>query len=438
MTEKARGLQISCIDLFAGIGGIRKGFEQANSNGTTETVFVSEYDKYAATTYAANFSTPVNTIEGLNELLMPVDGAIIYGDLTKVPDEALRAIPKFDICLAGFPCQAFSLAGKRLGFDDDYKGMSRGTLFRELIRICEINKPKVVFCENVKGLLHHDGGKTLEVIRGAFDQIGYTMFYDVLSSSNFGVPQTRERLYMVVFKDELAPENFGFPKGESTSLRIKDILEENPVGSRYYLSEKYLNTLIEHKRRHKAKGNGFGYQVRSHDEYAGTLTCGGMGRERNLIEDSRPHSLVPTTGIHGPINSKNIRKMTPREWARLQGFKNSFVLPVADTHLYKQFGNTVTVNVVEAIACQILEYLDDLFKSKEMYELRKSRVLSLLDKEGPQTSSRIANELEWLFLSSYDEAEIKKTVRAALQSLKREGKIAVVGNTRAAVWEIKH
>lgn len=434
--RESNGPTIRCIDLFAGIGGIRKGFERANSNGLTETVFVSEYDKFAATTYAANFDTPVEKIEGLSELLMPVEGAIIYGDLTKVTDNSLRKIPNFDICLAGFPCQAFSLAGKRLGFNDDYKGMSRGTLFRELIRICEINKPKVVFCENVKGLLHHDGGKTFEVICGAFEQIGYTMYFDVLSSLNFGVPQTRERLYMVAFRKEIAPSNFTFPSGKPTQLRIKDIMEKNPVGARYYLSEKYLDTLIAHKERHQSKGNGFGYQIRSLEECAGTLTCGGMGRERNLIEDSRPHSLKPTTGIHGPINDKNIRKMTPREWARLQGFEDSFVLPVADTHLYKQLGNTVTVNVIEAIASRILDYLNELFSSKRITEIRKGKVLSLLE-EGPLSCSQIAIELEWLFMSDMDELAIKKATRAILQSLKREGRITSIGRTRSSVWMLK-
>jgi len=437
MVQELKGPKIRCIDLFAGIGGIRKGFERANSSGVTETVFVSEYDKFAATTYAANFSTPAEKIEGLDELLMPVGGAAIYGDLTKVPDDALRKMPGFDICLAGFPCQAFSLAGKRLGFNDDYKGMSRGTLFRELIRICEINRPKVVFCENVKGLLHHDGGKTFEVIRGAFEQIGYTMYFDVLSSSNFGVPQTRERLYMVAFRNEIAPSEFIFPHGEPTQLRIKDIVEEEPVGSRYYLSEKYLNTLIEHKKRHQSKGNGFGYQVRSYEDYAGTLTCGGMGRERNLIEDSRPRSLKPTTGIHGPINDKNIRKMTPREWARLQGFEDSFVLPVADTHLYKQLGNTVTINVIEAIASEILEYLNKLFSSRKIDKIRKDRVLSLLE-EGPMTSSQLADELEWLFMSDVDKPSVKKATGAILQSLKREGKVFPIGRTKSAVWAVKH
>lgn len=434
--EELNGPTIRCIDLFAGIGGIRKGFERANRNGLTETVFVSEYDKFAATTYAANFDTPVEEIEGMSELLMPVEGVVIYGDLTKVSDNSLRKIPSYDICLAGFPCQAFSLAGKRLGFNDDYKGMSRGTLFRELIRICEINKPKVVFCENVKGLLHHDGGKTFEVICGAFDQIGYTMYSDVLSSSNFGIPQTRERLYMVAFRNEIAPSDFGFPSGEPTQLRIKDIMEENPVGSRYYLSEKYLNTLIAHKERHRSKGNGFGYQIRSLEDYAGTLTCGGMGRERNLIEDSRPHSLEPTTNIRGPINDKNIRKMTPREWARLQGFEDSFVLPVADTHLYKQLGNTVTVNVIEAIASRILDYLNELFSSRRITEIRKEKVLSLLE-EGPLPCSQIAIELEWLFMSDMDELAIKKATRAILQSLKREGRIISIGRTRSSVWALK-
>ena len=135
-------------------------------------------------------------------------------------------------------------------------------------------------------------------------------------------------------------------------------MEENPVPAKYYLSETYLQTLKNHKARHAAKGNGFGYEIRSWDDVAGAIVCGGMGRERNLVIDDRQSDLTPTTHIKGEINKESVRKMTPREWARLQGFPDDFVLPLADTHLYKQFGNSVTVNVIEAIAKQIKEVLD--------------------------------------------------------------------------------
>lgn len=326
------------IDLFAGIGGIRLGFEQAFGNAV-KTVFVSEWDEPAKKTYKSNFQ----------------DSFDIAGDITKVKAED---IPSFDICLAGFPCQAFSLAGKRMGFDDDYKGVCRGTLFQDVVRICEYHKPKVIFCENVKGLTMHDGGKTFNVITGALRQIGYTVFYKVLNSKDFGVPQNRERIYIVCFRNDIAPGEFIFPKGTDDSKTLRDILDPAPVSPKYYLSDVYMQTLINHKARHAAAGHGFGYEIRDLDGIAGAIVCGGMGRERNLIVDSREHSLTPVTHIKGEINKDDIRKMTPREWARLQGFPEEYKLELSDTHLYKQFGNSVTVNVIRAIAEQIKLVLD--------------------------------------------------------------------------------
>ena len=327
------------IDLFAGIGGIRKGFDNAFAD-EIKTVFVSEWDENAQKTYKANY----------------YDKFEIAGDITKIDE---KEIPSFDICLAGFPCQAFSLAGKRMGFDDDYKGMCRGTLFQDVVRICEYHKPKVIFCENVKGLTIHDRGRTFKIIKRAFEQIGYTVYDKVLNSKDFGVPQNRERIYIVCFRNDIDNHNFQFPQGEDSATCIKDIMDPAPVPSKYYLSNTYLNTLIRHKERHMAKGNGFGYEIRDIDGQAGTIVCGGMGRERNLIVDEREHSMIPTTRIKGEINKENIRKLTPREWARLQGFPENFKLELADTHLYKQFGNSVTVNVIEAIAKEIKGVLED-------------------------------------------------------------------------------
>lgn len=324
------------IDLFAGIGGIRLGFDRAFGDDI-RTVFVSEWDQFAQKTYTANFH----------------DDFDVAGDITVINE---KDIPDFDICLAGFPCQAFSMAGKHMGFDDDYKGKCRGTLFQDVVRICEYHKPKVIFCENVKGLTIHDRGRTFKIIKGAFEQIGYTVYDQILNSKDFGVPQNRERIYLVCIRNDIVPENgFKFPEGHDNTKCIRDIMDPAPVPSRYYLSEQYMDTLIKHRARHEAAGHGFGYVIRNLDGISGTIVCGGMGREGNLIKDEREHSMVPTTHIKGEINKDSIRKMTPREWARLQGFPEDFKLELADTHLYKQFGNSVTVSVIEAIARAIRE-----------------------------------------------------------------------------------
>lgn len=340
---------IRCIDLFAGIGGIRLGFEKA-FEGKTDTVFVSEWDQFAQKTYMANFKEP----------------EIIAGDITKID---VKDIPSFDFCLAGFPCQAFSLAGKRQGFNDNYKGICRGTLFMDVARICEYHKPKVIFCENVKGLTLHDKGNTFKIIKYTFENLGkgcknwdqdcfgYDIFTKVLNSKNFGVPQNRERIYIVCFRKDLGIKDFEFPENTDSSKCIKDIMEENPVSAKYYLSTTYLETLKRHKAHHEALGHGFGYEIRDVNGIAGAIVCGGMGRERNLIIDYRQKNLIPVTHIKGEINKQGIRKMTPREWARLQGFPDSYKLVLADTHLYKQFGNSVSVPVIESIACKIKESL---------------------------------------------------------------------------------
>lgn len=330
---------LKCIDLFAGIGGIRLGFENAFNN-QTETVFVSEWDKFAQLTYKANFNSPEE----------------INGDITKIDE---KQIPEFDICLAGFPCQAFSLAGQRQGFEDNYKGICRGTLFLDVARICEFHKPKVIFCENVKGLTIHDKGKTFKIIKKTFEDLGYKVFSQILNSKDFGVPQNRERIYLVCFRNDIAPEVFNFPEPLKKKTCIKDILEENEVSVKYYLSTAYWDTLLKHKARHAAKGNGFGYEIRDLDGIAGAIVCGGMGRERNLIIDKRLTNFTPITHIKGEVNKLGIRKMTPREWARLQGFPDSFNLVLADTHLYKQFGNSVSVPVIEEIAKKIKEVLEN-------------------------------------------------------------------------------
>ena len=322
------------IDLFAGIGGIRLGFEQAFGNDI-KTVFVSEWDKKAVETYKANFDDKID----------------IAGDITEVNE---NDIPEHDILLAGFPCQAFSLAGQKKGFED-----ARGTLFFDVARIIKRHNPKVVFCENVKNLVNHDRGRTFKVIKEILEELGYVVFYKVLNSKNFGVPQNRERIYIVAFQKDIAPNTFEFPEKTDDTKVIKDIVEGHEVSPKYYLSTAYLESLKKHKERHASKGNGFGYEIRSTDSVAGAIVCGGMGRERNLIIDNRLTNFTPVTHIKGEINREFVRNMTPREWARLQGFPNDFKFVVADTHLYKQFGNSVTVPVIRAIAEKIKKCLDN-------------------------------------------------------------------------------
>ena len=326
---------LKSIDLFAGIGGIRMGFDKAFGEGI-ETVFVSEWDEFAQKTYRANFA----------------DSFKIAGDITKIEE---KDIPAFDICLAGFPCQAFSLAGQRMGFEDNYKGLCRGTLFMDVARICEYHKPKVIFAENVKGLVIHDRGRTFKIICKTFEDLGYKVFHKVLNSKNYGVPQNRERIYIVAFRNDIAPETFTFPDTTDDTKRLWDIREEDPVPAKYYLSDVYVETLRKHKARHESKGNGFGYEIRDWSDIAGAIVCGGMGRERNLVIDKRQKNLTPTTHIKGEINREGLRRMTPREWARLQGFPDDFIIGVADASAYKQFGNSVAVPAIQATAFEIIK-----------------------------------------------------------------------------------
>ena len=258
MNNKAK---YKSIDLFAGIGGIRLGFDRAFKEDI-ETVFVSEWDEKAQETYRANFN----------------DDFEIAGDITKISESE---IPAFDICLAGFPCQAFSMAGRKQGFNDDYKGTCRGTLFLDVARICDYHKPKVIFCENVKGLAIHDRGRTYKIIKQTFEKLEYRVFEDILNSKDFGVPQNRERIYIVAFRDDIAPKEFKFPDPTDSSKKLSAIREELPVPAKYYLSTTYLETLVAHRKRHEAKGNGFGFEIRDWDDVVGAIVCGGMDRKRN-------------------------------------------------------------------------------------------------------------------------------------------------------------
>ena len=180
----------------------------------------------------------------------------------------------------------------------------------------------------------------------------------MLNSKDFGVTQNRERIYIVAFREDIAPEEFEFPVRAGDKKAIRDIMEPAPISSKYYLSDTYMQTLRRHRAHHEALGHGFGYEIRDLDGIAGALVCGGMGRERNLIIDHREHSMVPVTRIKGSINTEDVRKMTPREWARLQGYPDSYKLILSDTQLYRQLGNSVTVPVIKAIAQKVKKTLD--------------------------------------------------------------------------------
>lgn len=328
------------IDLFAGIGG----FRMALQNLGGQCVFSSEWDAQAQKTYFANY------------------GEVPFGDITS--EQTKKYIPdNFDILCAGFPCQAFSLAGKRLGFEE-----TRGTLFFDVAEILRRKQPKAFFLENVKGLAIHDKGKTLKTILNTLDEVGYVVPKpEIVNAMYFGVPQHRERIYIVGFRKDLGikPEDFIYPKQKEVTKHFIDIREKEPVPSKYYLSTTYVETLIRHKERHESKGNGFGYAIVGDNEVANAIVVGGMGRERNIVIDKRQTDLTPTTRIKGEYNKDGWRRMTPREWGALQGYpvydngdgSPVFQIPVADASAYKQFGNSVAVPAIQATAQQILNCL---------------------------------------------------------------------------------
>lgn len=317
------------IDLFAGIGGFRVALQGLQG----KCIFTSEWDKKSQTTYKANF------------------GDLPFGDITK--EVTKKYVPDgIDVLCAGFPCQAFSIAGKRGGFED-----TRGTLFFDVAEIIKRKKPKAIFLENVKGLTNHRNGKTLATILNVLrEDLGYFVPEpQIMNAKNFGVPQNRERIFIVGFRKDLKIKDFEYPSSLNKKVSFNDVKEKKVVASKYYLSDQYLSTLIKHKERHESKGNGFGYEIISDNGIANAIVCGGMGRERNLVIDHRLTDFTPTTNIKGEINRQGIRKMTPREWARLQGYPDKFIIPVADASAYKQFGNSVAVPAIQATANAILK-----------------------------------------------------------------------------------
>ena len=257
---------------------------------------------------------------------------------------------------AGFPCQAFSIAGKRGGFED-----TRGTLFFDVAEIIKNKRPKAIFLENVKGLRNHNGGKTLATILNVLrnDLNYYVPEPQIVNAKDFGVPQNRERIYIVAFRKDLNISSFSYPEPLEDKVFFKKIKEKKVVPTKYYLSNQYLQTLVNHRDRHASKGNGFGYAIIKDDEISNAIVVGGMGRERNLVIDCRITDFTPTTHIKGEVNREGIRKMTPREWARLQGFPDNFIIPVADASAYKQFGNSVAVPAIQATAKKIIDLIKD-------------------------------------------------------------------------------
>jgi DNA (cytosine-5)-methyltransferase 1 len=333
------------IDLFAGIGGMRIPFDELGGR----CVFSSEWDKHAQTTYERNF------------------GERPSGDITKIN---AKSIPDHDVLLAGFPCQAFSLAGLRQGFSD-----TRGTMFFEIQRVLAEKRPKAFLLENVKQLRGHDGGRTLKTILQilggeeapeipsdvpmSFDarksmsvRLNYDVSFKVLRATDFGVPQRRERIYIVGFDRGAFPhikmcDFFGLLEGQKSQTSLGCALEKNTdVLPKYTISDRLLLGLEKRMARHQKQGNGFGHSIFNHNSaYCNTITS-------RYYKDGR-EILIDQTEL-----GRNPRKLTPRECARIQGFPDSFdVTAVSDTQIYRQFGNSVSVPVIRAIAQTICSKL---------------------------------------------------------------------------------
>lgn len=312
--------KIKILDLFAGIGGIKIGFEKAGF----ECIFSNDFDKDCKTTYDLNFANKQKSL--------------VLGDISEISS---NIIPDFDVLTGGFPCQPFSIAGYRKGFDD----RGRGNLFFEIVRILKDKKPNAFLLENVKNLKTHDNGNTLKVIYGRLQKLGYHVADKVLNTMEYGnIPQNRERIYIVGFLNQEAFNNFSFPEKISLTKTINDCLEKN-VEEKYYYNGKSLfpklkkevvknNTIYQWRRQ---------YVRENKNNVCPTLTANmGMGGHN-----------VPII-----IDNKGIRKLTPRECANFQGFPENFKLPnIADSSIYKQFGNSVSVPVVERVAMNIKKAL---------------------------------------------------------------------------------
>jgi len=313
------------IDLFAGIGGIRLAYQ--NLGG--KCVFTSEWNNYSKKTYEANF------------------GEVPFGDITKISE---KEIPDHDILLAGFPCQPFSIAGvskkNALGRKHGFLDETQGTLFFDIARILKHKKPSAFMLENVKNLVSHDKGKTFKVIVETLKELGYTIHSKVLDGKHF-VPQHRERIIIVGFRDKA--EGFMFPKLPEATAKFKEILEPKPL-DKYTLSDHLWKYLQGYAEKHKAMGNGFGFGLTDLNGISRTLSA-------RYYKDGA-EILIPQKG-------KNPRRLTPRECARLQGFPDEFLIPVSDTQAYKQFGNSVTVPLIQSVAKSIVKQLFSINESKK-------------------------------------------------------------------------
>jgi DNA (cytosine-5)-methyltransferase 1 len=309
------------IDLFAGIGGFRIALESFNG----KCVFSSEWDEKSQTTYYLNF------------------GEVPRGDITKINE---KDIPKHNILCAGFPCQAFSVSGKRKGFND-----ARGTLFFDIARIVRFHKPEVLFLENVKNFIRHDNGKTLEIVKNTIHDLGYDFFFKVLRSSDFGVPQARERVYMIGFRKDLNIKKFEYPEPSKGEVVIKDILEDEKLVP--------IKTFISRPDIKIYKKDIEFFDKRSPLQI-GAINNGGQGERIYSIHASG----ITLSAYGGGAASKTgaflikgkVRKLTPRECARLQGFPEDFELPKASNTAYKQFGDSVSIPVLKAVFKNVLKY----------------------------------------------------------------------------------
>jgi len=305
------------IDLFAGIGGIRLGFQKNGGH----TVFSSEWDKFAQKSYNINY------------------GEIPHGDIAQID---AKTIPDHDILLAGFPCQPFSQAGLKKGFED-----ARGTLFFNIATILEQKQPKAFMLENVKQLKGHDKGNTLLVIRNILNELNYYVPEpEVLNAYHFGTPQNRERIIIVGFNKKYLPNNFDkftYPKGEiDETICVGNILEKNVI-DKFTISDRLYSGHLERKKAHAKKGNGFGFSLFDEkSKYTSTISA------RYYKDGSE--ALIKQ-------KDKNPRMLTPRECARLQGFPEDFIIGVSNSQAYKQFGNSVCINVIDKIAKAMLDYL---------------------------------------------------------------------------------
>ncbi|AMO67333.1 MULTISPECIES: DNA (cytosine-5-)-methyltransferase [Spongiibacteraceae] len=350
--------EFTFIDLFAGIGGIRYGFEKAGG----KCVFTSEYDKYAVKTYLANYHCDHDVHGDIKEITQP-EGM----DKNQAYEFIQERIPDHDVLLAGFPCQPFSIAGvskkNSLGRAHGFECDTQGTLFFDVARIIDAKRPLAIMLENVKNLKSHDRGKTFKVIMNTLDELGYDVIdreYNQLQSDpkiingkNF-VPQNRERIVIVAFRRDLDVTDGltlkdvkkYFPKKEPV---VGDILEnEATVDEKYVLTPKLWNYLKGYAEKHKKAGNGFGFgKVTASDRSTRTLSARYYKDGSEVLVDRGPR--------------KRPRRLTPRECARLMGFdkkgESNFVIPVSDTQAYKQFGNSVVVPVFESVALLMKPYI---------------------------------------------------------------------------------